>query len=236
VVDVLFKRPDGRPVVLRRQPVLARVDAGADAGEPPPPPELGAALDALVADLEWTPRSGDHLVLELDIGLPSFVPPLARGHDLDDYLFPIVSRLGTIRFDAVFAVKRPGIRSTIRVGRAVAADRPPPAPPVSVRTTADATSIDWKEQVHEACRRVTPVPAPAGGVAVELRFTLSRRRNWAALWQPALDSLGPILGVPDPTRPYRADSSRVTALAMHRRLDDTLGHRVLVEVWWRPDR
>jgi hypothetical protein len=236
VVDVLFKRPDGRPVVLRRQPVLARVDAGADAGEPPPQPELGAYLDALVADLEWTPRSGDHLVLELDIGLPSFVPPLARGHDLDDYLFPIVSRLGTIRFDAVFAVKRPGIRSTIRVGRAVAADRPPPAPLVSVRTTADATSIDWKEQVHEACRRMTPVPAPAGGVAVELRFTLSRRRNWAAVWQPALDSLGPILGVPDPTRPYRADSSRVTALAMHRRLDDTLGHRVLVEVWWRPDR
>jgi hypothetical protein len=236
VVDVLFNRPDGRPVVLRRQPVLARVDAGADAGEPPPQPELGAYLDGLVADLEWTPRSGDHLVLELDIGLPSFVPPLARGHDLDDYLFPIVSRLGTIRFDAVFAVKRPGIRSTIRVGRAVAADRPPPAPLVSVRTTADATSIDWKEQVHEACHRVTPVPAPAGGVAVELRFTLSRRRNWAAVWQPALDSLGPILGVPDPTRPYRADSSRVTALAMHRRLDDTLGHRVLVEVWWRPDR
>jgi hypothetical protein len=219
-------------VVLSRQPVLARGEAAG----PPPQPEVGAYLDGLVADLEWTPRSGDHLALELDLRLPSFVPLLARGHDLDEYLFPIVSRLGTIRFDAVFAAKRPGIRSTIRVAPAVAADRPPPAPPVSVRTTADATSIDWKEQVHEACRATTPAPAPPGGVAVELRFTLSRRRNWAALWQPALDSLGPILGVPDPTRPFRADDSRVTTLGLHRRLDDTLGHRVLVEVWWRPDR
>jgi hypothetical protein len=223
-------------VVLRRQPVLARLEAGPGAAGPPPQPEVGAYLDGLVADLEWTPRSGDHLALELDVGLPNFVPLLARGHELDDYLFPIVSRLGTIRFDAVFAVKRRGIRSTIRVGPAVAADRPPPEPLVSVRTTADATSIDWKEQVHEACRAVTPAPARPGGVAVDLRFTLSRRRNWAALWQPALDSLGPILGVPDPDLPYRGDDSRVTALGLHRRLDDTLGHRVLVEVWWRPDR
>jgi len=223
-------------VVLRRQPVLARLEAGPEAAGPPPQPEVGAYLDGLVADLEWTPRSGDHLALALDVGLPSFVPLLARGHDLDDYLFPIVSRLGTIRFDAVFAAKRRGIRSTIRVGPAVAADRPPPEPLVSVRTTADATSIDWKEQVHEACRLVTPAPARPGGVAVDLRFTLSRRRNWAALWQPALDSLGPILGVPDPDLPYRGDDARVTALGLHRRLDDTLGHRVLVEVWWRPDR
>ena len=219
-------------MVLRRQPVLA----GLDAAEPPrPQPELGAYLDALVADLEW-PRPGQHLAVALDVGLPASVPLLSRGHDLDDYLFPVVSRLGHIRFDAAFAAKRPGIRSTIRVGPAVAADRPPPEPDVSVRTTASATSIDWKEQVHEACRAATPAPAPPGGVALELRFTLSRRRNWAALWQPALDSLGPIVGVPDPTRPYRANDARVTSLALHRRFDDTLGHRVLVEVWWRRDR
>ena len=221
-------------MVLRRQPVLARVDAGLEPAEPAPQPEVGAYLDGLVADLEWTPRSGDHLALELDVGLPSFVPLLARGHDLDDYLFPIVSRLGTIRFDAVFAVKRRGIRSTIRVGPAVAADRPPPEPPVSVLTTADATSIDWKEQVHEACRAVTPAPAPPGGVAVDLRFSVSRRRNWSALWKPALEALGPVLGVPDPTRPYRADDARITSLGLHRRFDDHLGQQVHVEVWWRP--
>jgi hypothetical protein len=231
-VDVLYNRPDGRPVVLRRQPVLA----GSDTAQPPPPgPELRAYLDGLVADLDWTSRPGDRLALQLDVGLPSFVPLLARGHDLDDYLFPVVGRLGPIRFDAVFATKRPGIRSTIRVAPATAGDEAPPAPLVSVRTTESATSIDWKQQVHDACRDATPAVAPSGGVAVELRFTLSRRRNWAALWKPALDSLGPILGVPDPTRPYRADVGRVTALALHRRFDDTLGHRVLVETWWRRD-
>jgi hypothetical protein len=68
---------------------------------------------------------------------------------------------------------------------------------------------------------------------VELRFTVSRRRNWTALWSPALDALGPILGVPDPGKPLVADTARVTSLSLHRKLDDQIGPDVLVEVWWR---
>jgi hypothetical protein len=105
---------------------------------------------------------------------------------------------------------------------------------VAVRTTASATSIDWKQQLHDACRVATPAPAPPGPVAVELRFTVSRRRNWTALWKPALQSLGPILGVPDPARPYRADAARVSHLSLHRTWDDQVGEQVGVEVWWHP--
>jgi hypothetical protein len=229
-VDGLFNRPGGHAVLLSRQPVLASPDAGDQPWQPP----LGVYLEELEADLAWTPR-GEHLALELDVALPASMPLLSRGHDLDDYLVPVVDRLGVIRFDAVFATKRRGVRSSIRLGPATPAGEPPPPPQVSVRTTASATSIDWKQQLNGACAAVTTAPAPVGGVAVELRFSVSRRRNWSALWKPAIDSLGPILGVPDPTRPYRADVARITTLALHRRFDDTLGHRVQVEVWWHRD-
>ena len=94
----------------------------------------------------------------------------------------------------------------------------------------------WKEHLYAACRRATAEPAPAGPLALTLRLTVSRRRNWTALWKPALDALGPVLGVPDPTRPYRAQDDRITSLALHRRLDDTVGHQVGVELWWQPGR
>jgi hypothetical protein len=54
------------------------------------------------------------------------------------------------------------------------------------------------------------------------------------LWRPVTDSLGPVLGLLDPDTPYRADDGRITDLAVHRRISDTLGPRVDVEIWWQP--
>jgi hypothetical protein len=218
-VDVLFARPVGADVSLWRPPALEGRDGG--------------YLDRLEQELGWS-RRGEHLALALDAGLPPTVPVAGEGHDLDDYLFPVVERLGHVRFDAAFATKRHAHRSLIRVGPAAPPADALPAPQVRVRTTASATSIDWKEQVHDACRAATREPAPPGPVAVALRFTVSRRRNWTALWKPALQALGPILGVPDPAMPYRASAGRITSLALHRRWDDLVAHRVEVEVWWRP--
>ena len=217
---------------LRRQPVPEDWEAGRH----PRPAELAAYLDEIVRDLRWGPRAGEHLALELDVGLPDPAPAPGGGDELDDYLFPVVRRLGPVRFDAVFATRRPPPGSCLRVAPATPDLGPTPPPQLRVRTTASATSIDWKQQLHDACREATGEPAPPGRVAVQIRFTVSRRRNWTVLWKPALDSLGPILGVPDRSRPYRADDRRVSALGLHRRFDDTLGHRVLVEVWWQPQR
>ena len=217
-MDARFDRPAGTPVVLRRPPALEGRDVH--------------YLDALERSLGWH-RRGEHLALALEVGLPPTVTAVAGGHDLDDYLFPVVDRLGPARFDAVFAAKAQAARSYLRIGPA--SPRSDGAPPqVRARTTTSATSIDWKQELHDACREEVPAQAPPGPVAVELRFTVSRRRNWMALWKPALESLGPILGVTDPATPYRADYARVTSLGLHRRWDDTVGHRVGVEVWWHP--
>jgi hypothetical protein len=212
-VDVLYERPNGTPVLLR---------------EPPGGPHLTTLED----DLGWSRRAGEHLALLLDVALPA-ATPTARGHDLDDYLFDVVGRLGPVRFDAVFGTKRRGERSAIRVAPSRPSVAAPRRPWMRVRTTAATTSIDWKAQVRDACRQATPVVTPPGPLAVELRFTVSRRRNWTALWSPALDALGPILGTPDPGKPLVADTARVTSLSLHRKLDDQIGPDVLVEVWWR---
>jgi hypothetical protein len=194
---------------------------------------LGGSRRVLVGGAGGWAEGRGHLALDLEVGLPPTVPVDGRGHDLDEYLMPLVDRLGAARFDAVFAAKAQANRSLLRIGRASPRTDTPP-PQVRARTTVSATSSDWKEQLHLACREATPAPAPPGPVAVELRFTVSRRRNWSALWRPALEALGPILGVPDPGRPYRADDARVTSLGLHRRWDDSVGHRVGVDVWWRP--
>ncbi len=231
--------PNARFVTLRHRPVPAPGDESDRLGEAelpdetaqPDAPELAAYLDEVERDLGWGPRAGAHLALELRLGLAGH-EPLERGHELDAYLFALVQRLGPVRFDAVFATKRHAASSSLRVAPSTPA--PPPGPPqVRARLTASATSIDWKEQLDGACRKVTPQPAPPGPAAVQIRLGVSRRRNWSALWKPALDALGAILGVPDPTRPYRAADDRITDLALHRRLDDTVGNRVDVEIWWR---
>jgi hypothetical protein len=206
-VDALYARPEGV--------VAVPLAHGA----------TSASLDALVDELGWGPRAGRHLALAFEAGRSGYPEPLV------DYLAPIVGRLGQVRFDAVFARRARG--STLRIGPARPGSAPPP-PHVSVRTSASATSIDWKEEVHAACRAATPRPAPPGPIGLDLRLTLSRRRDWTALWRPALEALGPILGVPDPARPYVAHTARVTEVGLHRRFSDGLGHRVLVEVWWRP--
>jgi hypothetical protein len=212
-MDALFSAPSATWLRLRRPP-STRDDA--------------RLLEEVARDLRWGPRAGAHLTLDLRVGRAARRP-------LDEYVFPLVQRLGPVRFDAVFAERSPADDSFIRVSPSAITDATA-EPQVRVRLTASATTIDWKQQLHDACRAVTPQPAPPGPVAVRLRLGVSRQRNWSALWKPALDALGPVLGVPDPTRPYLAADDRITRLELHRRLDETVGHRVDVELWWTPVR
>lgn len=213
-MDALFERPHRVGLQLRHPPSAASLD--------------------LVADhLAWT-RRARHLTLCVDVGLPEGAAPEHDGRDLTDVLTPVAARFGQVRLDAAFGRKRAGGFSRVRVAHSRPQSAAPPSPAVRTRVTAPATTIDWKQQLHDACRRVTPETVPSGPVDVQLRFTLSRRRDWTALWRPALQALGPVLGVPDPTRHYVAATDRVTSLGLHRALDDDVGPDVLVEVWWQP--
>ncbi|MET9875205.1 hypothetical protein ABZZ36_11355 [Actinacidiphila glaucinigra] len=39
--------------------------------------------------------------------------------------------------------------------------------------------------------------------------------------------------IPDPERPYRPHDDRIVGLALHRALDESLGHNVVITAWWR---
>ena len=68
---------------------------------------------------------------------------------------------------------------------------------------------------------------------MQLAFIVDPVRNWLSLWKPAIDALGNILGSDDPLRFHPRDD-RIVKLALHRRESPTIGWRVGVGVWWRP--
>ncbi|MET4645022.1 hypothetical protein ABID95_004773 [Streptomyces atratus] len=155
------------------------------------------------------------LALALDVGLADRIVLTRGSHDLDNYLFPLTRTFRASRFDAVLARKRHAASSTIAIGPAMPADpdRAEVPPLLSVLTSVSATSAEWKEAIHQACRAAKPEPDPDGPLQLKLCFRLSAGRNWSTLWKPAIDALGPLLGMPDPGRPYRPNDDRIVDLA-----------------------
>ncbi|MGC5022224.1 hypothetical protein [Micromonospora sp. DT47] len=152
---------------------------------------------------------------------------------MDNCLLPVVRRIGAGRVAAVFGRKLQQPGSTIAVGVAVRqADLPEP-PQLHIRTTTSTQSLAWKHAIHEACRRVSSEPLPSGPIALYIRFGLSSRRNWSALWKPAIDALGSLPGSPDPKHPFRPNDDRIVELELHRDVDDILGDDVAIDFWWR---
>jgi hypothetical protein len=178
------------------------------------------------------PEDGEHLALELRVGLPDSRSLVAGGGDLDNYLFPIVRGLGADRFDAVFGCRVHAPMSTIAVAPACAREWAT-GPDMVVRTSVSASSPAWKRQVREACAAVSP-QVDDGALALDLEFRVSGARNWSTLWKPAIDSLGPVLGVANPSRPFAPNDDRIVSLGLHRVIDDTMGWDVALSVWWSP--
>jgi len=229
-VTRLYARPDmAARIPLAREPVLESWNGR----EHPDQLRLRAYLDTVAAQVgsaAWPAQ--ESRVVELIVGLPSTSPVDRGGRDLDNYLFPVARRLGAGRIAAAFARKVHQQGSTIAIGPAAPGIDLPSSLPLSVRTSVSTDSRAWKEAVHRACRDVVTEPLPAGPVALRIQFSVSTRRNWAALWKPAIDALGPVLGIPDPAHPFRPADDRVVDLELHRHIDDALVHDVVIKAWW----
>jgi hypothetical protein len=232
-VVTLFARPAGTPQPLPSAPLLESWEA---AGHPDQR-RLSAYLDEVEPIVGAQAPAGDQLALELTVGLPRGTDLTRGGRDLDNYLFPIARRIGHRRLDAAFARKLHAAVSTIAACRATRMPDPPDEPCLRVRTTASSASIAWKQQVNAACQVAAAVrPLTGGPVELCIRFGVASGRNWTTLWKPAIDALGPALGVADARRPFHPDDDRVVDLALHRHVDDTLGYAVDIAAWWRPSR
>lgn len=181
---------------------------------------------------------GDHLLmppplaLDLVVGLSRSVSLTSGGHDLDNYLYPIVRRFGHHRFFAVFAQKVHGT-SSVAFGQTTRLDEVTWAPQMRCRTTSSGQSLRWKSEVAEACRACAPSEAIQGPIALDVHFRLSGKRNWAQQWKPTIDALGAVLGNQDPSKPYNTMDDRIVRLGLFRTVDDGMGWDIDVEVAWQ---
>jgi hypothetical protein len=173
------------------------------------------------------------LALRLDIGLPQAVP-LLNEHDLDNYLFPLVTALdrptgSPSRLVTVWAHKRHAAESFLNVTSArPVADRQDWATRMDVVTTASAASKAFKEQIHRQLKGVHELPA--GALTVEIGYVTGTRRYWPNLWKPTIDALDPILGRTRPDRPWHPQDGRIVTLGLHHAVASELGNDVKIAV------
>ncbi len=177
------------------------------------------------------------LFLEMDIDVEQ-PARLLRHHDLENYLTPVVARLGQDLFRYVTARKKVGGGSTLKVGRAVSSDKLPDLAGwghFSCRTGGSVQFKQWKTELRAALLDAGCPPSPRHGpVAVELAWRCSTGRNWVALWKLTGDAMGPILGEPDERNSFNPSDDRITELGLHVVRDDTMGHNLHAGFWWRP--
>jgi hypothetical protein len=110
-----FSEPAGDAVVLT-------VRLGLESWERADHPEQRALreyLDHLAAAVG--PHLQEHqrrdLAVSLHVGLPSGAPLIGAGADLDNFLYPVVRRLGPGRFASAWAVKEHGFVHDLRATR-----------------------------------------------------------------------------------------------------------------------
>jgi hypothetical protein len=119
---------------------------------------------------------------------------LTHDRDLDNYLYPVLNRLGHARFAAAFGSKRRQDHSTIAVGPTTPI-APRRSPDLVVSPTGTYEKREWILQIERACAHASPLdPYGNGPIRLVIAYDLGPSRNWTSLWKPTIDGLEPLLG------------------------------------------
>lgn len=225
---VFFARPGAPRIPLRVPPRLASWMAADHRDQ--------VRLKEFLVDAEELTQPhieelADPLTLSLDVGLPPDAPLLDQ-HDLDNYAFPLVTRLsrhGVRDFAAVWCTKQHADTSYISVAEATPLERrPASAEWYEIRTTASSQSATFKQQIQDQLRGA--VALKDGRVALHLSFTVGPTRNWLNLWKPTIDALEPILGSSSPRRQWHPRDGRIVELGLHFCRDSEIGNDVTITI------
>jgi hypothetical protein len=223
-----FAIPQNQSLRLPIPPRLASWDKSDDPAQVKLREYLDVAEDLLRPQCETLVGP---LSLRLDVGLPSNID-LLEHRDLDNYLFPLATRLrkrlgnGLV---SVWGTKQHAPGSNVRVDRAVAVAPTRPFDDVhSVHTDAPGESTAFKGQIRDqlACDE----PLPMGPVHLELSFVVGPQRNWLNLWKPTIDALGQILGHAPGATEWNPLDGRIVTLGLHNRVDPTVGKHVFIAI------
>ena len=221
---MVYRRPAG---VMRQsvKPQLASRDRAAHPSQVKLARFL-AHVDTIAGPVLATVRG--RVAAELIVGFSDGVSLIDGGHDLGNYLFPLVERLGPERVAAIFGRKIHG-PSSLAVGPAWP-DRAGAAPQFSARMAGSYQRKQWKQRLHDrlAVQAAMIDPGPAG---LTIALTTGPRRNWASLWKPLIDAFGPVLGE-DPARPFCPHDDRIVSLSLHHAIDPGIAYDVIIDAWW----
>jgi hypothetical protein len=204
-----------------------------DAATHPAQRRLQAYLREMELAVGPLPAAGLFLDLRVDVGQQQH---LLHHHDLENYLTPLVIRLGPARFRTVWAMKQVGGGSRLRIGYAqpqTSRSREAAWASFSYRAGSGVQSARWKQQLRAALAAQQPPVLPTGPVEVRLAWRCSPQRNWVTLWKPSGDAMGPVLGEDDRRNPYNPRDDRIVRLELHVNIDASMGHDVVVGMWWR---
>lgn len=217
-----FARPDGvGSQQLKSSPRLASWEKA----DHPDQARLRAYLDD-TEELLAVSRIDGPWALSLDVGLPAGRDLLDMA-DLDNYAYPLASRVADPHLVSVWCTKRHSEKSFVRIESAH--EVVPASTDILVaRTTASASTPAYKEQIHSAV--AVAAELPPGPVKLELAFVVGPTRNWLNLWKPTIDSLDPLLGCTGSGRPWNPLDGRVTELGLHLTIDPALGYEVVVGI------
>jgi hypothetical protein len=220
----LFQRPT-TAVQLTVEPQLASWDATASASQQ----RLGRYLthvQAVAAPMMAGVQG--RLAVELTVGLAVGVSLTSGGRDLDNYLYPLAKCLGAGQLAAVFGRKVHGV-SCLAID--VAQPRIPGEPPqFATRMSGSYERPEWKATLRDRLLQARLRLLGPGPVEMDVALTTGPGRNWANVWKPLIDSLGPVLGE-DARRPFNPADERITSLGLHHTVDNTIGHDVIIDVW-----
>ena len=226
--EPLYAIPSGAPTILDLAPRKTSWDAGTASSQT----ALAAYLDHVqeLAASRLNTLTGD-LVLRLDVGLPAGVDPLHE-HDLDNFLHPVIDRLGGRRFVSAWATKAPGEHSSLRIEPARPALAEAGWQRFAGRTTvSSAREREWKAQVKQALADASELPGPVG---VQISLIIDPSRSWPNLWKMAIDALDPLLGRSFPDDEWDPNDGRVVRLGIHVREDTSVGWDVPFVIRARP--
>ena len=214
------------------EPKLASWNAKSDPGQI----AVQRYLDGIKQELDPLPQaSGLFLHMEIDVKEREH---LLHHHDLDNYLYPVVNRLGVHRFRFVSAIKRIGGGSYLHIGLTKPSNFFPENDSwISFLHDTGGTSAQkpaWKSGIRDALKIRQIQPLKPGAVELQLIWKCSSQRNWCSLWKPTIDGMGPVLGEPKPHRPFHPNDDRIVSLALHLNTDNSIGWSVQIGMMWRP--
>lgn len=222
-----YARPDGKGVTLTSMPRLASWNKA----DHPDQIRLRAYLEDTTALLAPHMVNSGPWALVLDVGLPAGRDLLAMA-DLDNYAFPLAARLGNERLVSVWCTKRHADTSQVLVAPAQGTTGPDRS--YTVRTTASAETVAYKEQIRSAVAGAAELPP--GPVQLRIAFVVGPRRNWINLWKPTIDALDPLLGRTRPDRDWHPHDGRITELSLHVHVDPSLKGDVVASIAAEPVR